>query len=72
MADDERKAMLGKLLAKVETLASKDDVARIEATQQRHGERLSAIEARLDEQRQTINAMIPTHLAAVPPARQAS
>jgi hypothetical protein len=30
------------------------------------------VNARLDEQRQTINAMIPTHLAAVPPARQAS
>jgi regulator of protease activity HflC (stomatin/prohibitin superfamily) len=30
------------------------------------------VSARLDEQRQTINAMIPTHIAAIPPQRQAS
>ncbi len=31
--------------------------------------RLVAVEARLDGQRHTINALIPTHLAAVPAAR---
>lgn len=31
---------------------------------------LKVVAARLDEQRQTINAMIPTRIAAVPPAAE--
>lgn len=31
---------------------------------------LKVVSARLDEQRQTINAMIPTRIAAVPPAAE--
>ncbi|PGH54266.1 hypothetical protein CRT60_31170 [Azospirillum palustre] len=31
---------------------------------------LKIVSARLDEQRQTINAMIPTRIAAVPPAAE--
>mgnify|MGYP001216089313 CR=1 FL=1 len=34
-----------------------------------HGD-FKAINARLDEQRQTINALIPTRIAAVPPAAE--
>ncbi|MEO5373378.1 MAG: hypothetical protein H7840_03760 [Alphaproteobacteria bacterium] len=33
--------------------------------------RLVAVEARLDEQRQTINALIPTNIAAIPGKRSA-
>lgn len=52
---------------KADNVQLKDDVTHIKF---RHGERLSAIDARLDEQRQTINALIPTRIAAVPPAAE--
>jgi hypothetical protein len=42
-----------------------------EVQKERHVElrtELKIVSARLDEQRQTINAMIPTRIAAVPPA----
>lgn len=82
--DAELKGILTQLVAKIDTLATKDDIRRIEETLQRHGdqlqrhgeqlqrhgERLVAIEARLDEQRHTINALIPTRIAAVPPAAE--
>lgn len=46
--------------AKVDSLAA--DSFTVRTTQ-------AVMSARLDEQRQTINAMIPTQLAAVPPVR---
>ncbi|WP_434618083.1 hypothetical protein [Azospirillum sp. B2RO_4] len=44
-----------------------------EVQKERHVElrtELKVVSARLDEQRQTINAMIPTRIAAVPPAAE--
>ena len=44
-----------------------------EVQKERHVElrtELKIVSARLDEQRQTINAMIPTRIAAVPPAAE--
>ena len=76
---DDLKGLLLRLLDRIEAVAAdvsqlkadnvqlKDDVTHIKF---RHGERLSAIDARLDEQRQTINALIPTRIAAVPPAAE--
>jgi hypothetical protein len=84
MADDELKAMLGKLLAKVETLATKDDVstavaaaearlnAKIETVNAKIDVEARVINARLDEQGRILAAMVPIRLAAVPPERQAS
>lgn len=76
---DDLKGLLLRLLDRMEAVAAdvsqlkadnvqlKDDATHIKF---RHGERLSAIDARLDEQRQTINALIPTRIAAVPPAAE--
>jgi hypothetical protein len=77
MADDELKAMLGKLLAKVETLATKDDVSTaVAAAEARLNAKIETearvVGARLDEQRSILAAMVPTRLAAVPQERQAS
>ncbi|HYD70009.1 hypothetical protein [Azospirillum sp.] len=76
---DDLKGLLIRLLDRIEAVAAdvsqiKADVSQLKADvthiKFHHGERLSAIDARLDEQRQTINALIPTRIAAVPPAAE--
>lgn len=82
MADDGTKALLRQVLDFLPTLATKADVAAVDAkidavTADLAGHRietrteLRVLSARLDEQRLTINAMVSTPLAAVPPQRQA-
>ncbi|MEI8396403.1 MAG: hypothetical protein WCF85_16845 [Rhodospirillaceae bacterium] len=61
MSDDELKAMLAKLVAKI-------DEFRIEVRTELRviNEHLAGIDKRLDEQGRYIAALIPTRLAAVP------
>ena len=79
MADDDVKTLLRQVLDFLPTLATKADVAavearmsaKIDATEARLSAKIETearvVAARLDEQRQTINAMIPKQLAALPP-----
>ena len=69
MADkDDLKALLTQLVAKMDTLATKKDVAAIEAQLQIVNTRLDGFEKRLDDQGRILAALIPTRIAAVPPA----
>ncbi|CAO3354293.1 hypothetical protein [Azospirillum palustre] len=59
---------------KTEMVGVRDDMQSFrEEVREKHVElrtELKIVSARLDEQRQTINAMIPTRIAAVPPAAE--
>lgn len=93
--DDELKSVLGQLLAKMDTLATKEEVNKLATTvdtlaakvdtldvkvdklatefsehRTETSLRLGIIDARLDEQRHVLVAMIPKSLAAMPPVKK--
>jgi len=63
--DDELKDVLGKLVAKIDVEIAEGREFRAEVRA-----RLDGIDKRLDDQGRMIAALIPTRIAAVPPAAE--
>lgn len=71
MADDEAKAILNQIASVLPTLATKKDLEQVKAVLEAKIDVESrVINARLDEQGRILVAMIPTGIAAVPPAAE--
>lgn len=70
--DDELKDVLGKLVAKIDAEAAESARFREEVRSELRviGARIDGIDKRLDDQGRMIAALIPTRIAAVPPAAE--